>query len=121
AEDGGFRSVSFLKKAFRAVGQLIGLTKKLTPRGMRRTFNDLSRQAKVEALVTRSISGHQTERMRELYSTVSAGEQRESIGRVLQLVQPSGDGPLPDGTGDGGMHRGMQEGGSGMHSEEVTR
>src|ERR1700722_4409299 len=36
AEDGGFRSVSFLKKAFVTVGQLIGLNKAFTPRGMRR-------------------------------------------------------------------------------------
>ena len=49
AEDGGFRSVSFLKKAFATVAQLIGLKKTFTPRGMRRTFNDLMRLAKVEA------------------------------------------------------------------------
>jgi hypothetical protein len=61
---------------------------------MRRTFNDLARIAHVESLVTRSISGHKTERMREHYSTVSADEQRESIGRVLQLVKPEGSGSL---------------------------
>jgi hypothetical protein len=76
AEDGGFRSEAFLKKAFARTAHLIGLNKRFTPRGMRRTFNDLMRQAKVEAIVTRSISGHQTERMREHYSTVTPEEQR---------------------------------------------
>lgn len=87
AEDGTFRSESFLTKVFAAVGRLIGLKKKFTPRGMRRTFNDLARVANVEAIVTKSISGHLTEQMREHYSTVSPVEQRESIGRVLRLVK----------------------------------
>jgi hypothetical protein len=76
-----------LKKAFAEVGRLIGLKKKFTPRGMRRTFNDLARAAKVESLVTKSISGHLTDHMKDHYSTVSPVEQRESIGRVLDLVK----------------------------------
>jgi integrase len=85
--DGGFRSESALKKAFAEVGRAIGLKKKFTPRGMRRTFNDLARAAKVESLVTKSISGHLTDRMKDHYSTVSADEQRQSIGRMLNLVE----------------------------------
>jgi Phage integrase family len=89
AEDGGFRSECFLTKAFAEVGRLVGLKKKFTPRGMRRTFNDLARLANVEAVVTKSISGHKTERMREHYSSVQPSEQRESIGRLLRLVKPT--------------------------------
>lgn len=85
ADEGGFRSECFLTKSFAAVGGLIGLKKNFTPRGMRRTFNDLARVANVEALVTKSISGHLTERMREHYSTVTPEEQRRSIGNVVQL------------------------------------
>jgi hypothetical protein len=69
------------------VGGLIGLEMKFTPRGLRRTFNDLARPVKVEALVTKSISGHVTDPMREHCSTVQPIEQRESIGRVLRLVK----------------------------------
>jgi hypothetical protein len=69
------------------VAKLTGLTKKVTPRAMRRTFNDVARAAQVEGLVTKSISGHLTDRMKDHYSTVSPGEQRESIGRVLRLVR----------------------------------
>ena len=102
-EDGLFRSESSLKKAFAEVGRLIGLKKKFSPRGMRRTFNDLARAAKVESLVTKSISGHLTDRMKDHYSTVSPGEQRESIGRVLDLVQGDGepDGAPPSGAPGG--------------------
>jgi hypothetical protein len=60
---------------------------KFTSRGLRRTFNDLARAADVETLVTKSISGHATDRMREHYLTVQPVEQRESIGRVLRLVK----------------------------------
>ncbi|MGO9836372.1 MAG: hypothetical protein ACLP1X_19395 [Polyangiaceae bacterium] len=58
------------------------------PQGMRRTFNDLMRLAKVESIVTKSISGHQTDRMREHYSTVTPDEQRRSISNVVSLFGP---------------------------------
>jgi hypothetical protein len=59
-----------------------------TQSGMRRTFNDLMRTAQVEAIVTRSISGHLTERMQEHYSTVSGAEQRAGIAKVIDLMAP---------------------------------
>jgi hypothetical protein len=65
AADGGFLNEHCLRQPFAKVGSLIGLPMKLTPRGMRRTFNDLARVANVETLVTKSISGHLTDRMRE--------------------------------------------------------
>lgn len=97
-EDGGFRTESCLKKTFDIVGGLIGLKKNFTPRGMRRTFNDMCRAAKVESLVTKSISGHLTDRMKDHYSTVSPAEQRESIGRVLRLVRTN---PAPNTASSG--------------------
>ncbi len=84
--DGGFRSEACLRKPFAEVRRMMGLGQSFTPRGLRRTFNDMARAAKVESLVTKSISGHLTDRMKDHYSTVSPVEQRESIGRVLHLV-----------------------------------
>jgi hypothetical protein len=78
---------------------------------MRRTFNDLMRLAKVEAIVTRSISGHQTDRMREHYSTGTPEEQRRSIGNVVQLF---GSRPGPRQSGEG--HRA-----SGEDTQKATR
>jgi integrase len=86
ATDGGLLNEHCLRQPFVKVCSLIGLPMRFTPRGLRRTFNDLARAARVEALVTRSISGHQTERMREHYSTVQPVEQRQSIGAVLRLL-----------------------------------
>ncbi len=91
---GGFRAASVLNKPFAEVTQAIGLNKKFTQRGLRRTFKDLARAAEVQSLVTRSISGHATTQMQEHYSTVNASEQRESIGKVIELmaVQSGGRG-----------------------------
>ena len=70
AEDGRLHSEHVLRTPFARVCALVGLPLRFTPHGMRRTFNDLARAARVESLVTRSISGHLTDRMREHYSTV---------------------------------------------------
>lgn len=83
---GGYRTASVLNKPFADVVDHIQLGRKFTQRGMRRTFNDLTRAAKVEAIVTRSISGHLTERMQERYSTVAPIEQRESIAKVIDFM-----------------------------------
>lgn len=93
AETGGFRSRSVLDKPFRDVARAIGLKKKtITPRAMRRSFQDLARTAAVADVVTRSISGHATDTMQRHYSTVSGREQREGLGRVLGLIAtPSGE------------------------------
>lgn len=67
--DGGFRSPSVLNKPFAEVSDKMGLGYAFTQRGMRRTFNDLARAAEVQDLVTRSISGHLTERMQHRKSS----------------------------------------------------
>ncbi len=84
--DGTFRTPSVLNKPFALVAAEIGLEKKFTQRGCRRTFNDLARDAAVAGIVTRSISGHLTEAMQEHYSTVAPNEQREALARVFDLA-----------------------------------
>jgi integrase len=86
AVTGGFRAVTALVKPFRGVAKAMKLGFNFTPRGMRRTFNDLARTACIEAVVTRSISGHLTERMQQHYSTVRGPEQREGIAKVVDLM-----------------------------------
>lgn len=90
AVNGKFRSVSVLNKPLDEVGSELGLKKKITQRALRRTFNDLARAAQVNDLVTRSISGHQTEQMQQHYSTVNGGEQRDALAKVISLFGPSG-------------------------------
>ena len=116
AANGDFLPENCLRKPFAKVGALLGLEMTFTPRGLRRTFNDLARTARVEALVTKSISGHLTERMREHYSTVHPVEQRESIGAVLRLVK----GPtVTRDAARGGTPSGTQGPGSGTSEREA--
>ncbi len=98
--DGGFRARSVLDKPFRKVALTIGLEKRITPRGMRRTFQDLCRAAAVGDLVTRSISGHATEAMQRHYSTVALEEQRHGLSNVIRLIDP-GKPAIPRGEDSG--------------------
>lgn len=98
---GGFRSPCSLNKPFAEVAQVMELGKQFTQRGLRRTFNDLARGAKIEAVITRSISGHLTEKMQHHYSTVNADEQRTCIAKVIDLMQfkqQAGASGTPSGT-----------------------
>jgi integrase len=88
--EGGFRAGTVLGKPFAAVSEEMGLGFVFTPRGMRRTFNDLARAAEVKDVVTRSISGHTTEAMQRHYSTVRGEEQRQGIARTGPSAVPSG-------------------------------
>ena len=103
AEDGRYRSRSALKKAFGAVSTAAGVTKHVTPKAMRRTFQDLARAAQVKDIVTRAISGHATETMQHHYSTVADDEKKLAIAKVIDLAQVRG------ALGPGGMHGGMHD------------
>ena len=85
---GGMKSRSVLDKPFAAVSRSIGLPYRISPRAMRRTFNDLARAANIHDVVTRSISGHLTDKMHSHYSTAGGEEQREAIAKVIRLVDP---------------------------------
>jgi len=86
---GGFRAPTILNKPFQEIAEELGFPA-FTQRGLRRTYNDLARFAKVDRLVKTSISGHGTEEMEELYSSVAPEEQRESIAKVVQLFGTGG-------------------------------
>lgn len=83
---GGFRSQSCLDKMFADIGERLGLGYDVTPRCMRRTYQDLCRAAKVADIVTRSISGHSTPEMQRHYSTVSGDEQRAGLAKVFDIA-----------------------------------
>jgi len=58
----------------------------VTPKAMRRTFQDLARRAAVDGLVQRSICGHLTEEMTERYSSVAQAEVQAALGKVVSLA-----------------------------------
>jgi integrase len=106
AEDGRLRSRSALKKPFHSVASTLGLKKHVSPRAMRRTFNDLARAAEVKDIVTRAISGHATETMQHHYSTVAADEKKAAIAKVIELagVRKTLQRSSPRGGVHGGVH-----------------
>lgn len=75
-----------LDKPFKDVCQHLSLGKKVTPKAMRRTFQDLARRAAVDGLVQRSICGHLTEEMTERYSSVAQVEVEAALGKVISLA-----------------------------------
>lgn len=83
---GGYRSQSCLDKAFADLGLRLKLGYDVTPRCMRRTYQDLARAAELKDVVTRSISGHATPEMQRHYSTVSGDEQRAGIAKVIDIA-----------------------------------
>jgi len=83
---GGMRSRSVLDKPFADVRQALGWSLRLTPRGMRRTFKDLARQANVSDIVSKAISGHETERMHKHYSTAQLTEMRDAVAKVISIA-----------------------------------
>lgn len=83
---GGFRSRSCLDKAFAAVTAACKLTKRITPRALRRTFKDLGRVAKLDGVVAKAISGHTTDAMDLLYSTADQAEVLAGIEKVTRIA-----------------------------------
>jgi hypothetical protein len=91
---GGLRSRSALDKPFRDVMAALKWGLHLTPRAMRRTFQDLARKADVHDLVTRAISGHATERMQRHYSTAQREEILGAVRRVAMQLAAEAPRPL---------------------------
>jgi len=83
---GGFRSPSCLDRAFEQVSEVLKLGYDVTPRAMRRTYQDLARAASVSDIVTRSISGHATPEIQRHYSTVSGDEMRAGLAMVIDIA-----------------------------------
>lgn len=84
---GGFRSRSGLDKPFEAVTAACGIKKRITPRALRRTFQDLTRTAKVDGVVAKAISGHATDAMRVHYSTAQDAEVAAALGTLIDLAK----------------------------------
>lgn len=86
ARSGGYRTSTALAKPFADVSRVMGLNKKISARAMRRTFQDLAREANIDSIVQRSICGHATQEMSELYSTVGQKEIQRAVGKVISMV-----------------------------------
>jgi len=84
---GGLYAPGKLWDAWGPIAKEAKIDKHLTPRAMRRTFQDLCRVAQVHDFVTRSISGHATETMQHHYSTITGGEQEQALAKVIDIMK----------------------------------
>ena len=73
-------------RVFSSVQATLGLTKKITPRGMRRTSKDLLRMSGASQVVAMAINGHHTDAMHYHYSTVNESEVRDVLSRTVKLM-----------------------------------
>ena len=83
---GGYRAPSCLDKPIEEIAKAAKIKKALSPRFMRRTFQDLGRAANVHDFVVKAISGHATSSMQERYSSVSGEEVRTGLAKVIALA-----------------------------------
>ena len=104
SETGGYRAPSCLDKPIMAIAKAAKIGKHLSPRFMRRTFQDLGRAAQVHDLVVRAISGHASADMQQHYSTVAGEEVRAGLAKVISLAgfTKAQQGKSGDPGGDGG-------------------
>ncbi len=86
--EGGFRSRSCLDKPFAAVSKACGITKRITPKALRRTFQVLSLEANMAGAVAKAITGHQTDAMRLLYieNAVEERQVQSAIAKVVNIA-----------------------------------
>ena len=84
---GTIRFTASLQKPFAGAARIAGISKQISAKAMRRTFQDITRAADVSSVVKRSISGHATEAMEGWYSTVAPDEQRAGLAKVVSLLE----------------------------------
>jgi len=65
---------------------------RITPHALRRTFEDLLREAGVEDLVRRAVAGWRTDKAQGIYATVKRGERDAAAAAVVELVFADGRG-----------------------------
>jgi len=83
---GGFRTKSSLNRPFEICANAIGLSYQLSPRALRRSFQDLCREAGISDVLARGICGHTTPQMTARYSTPWLEEKQAAIGKLIDFA-----------------------------------
>lgn len=81
---GSFRATSAFP--FDEICAKAGIAKRLSSKCFRRTYEDLMRRSKVDAVVKRSMIGHSDERMSATYGTVHTEERHAALASILPLA-----------------------------------
>ena len=81
------KSTSSVGKAWDRCLAELALPHRVTPHGLRHTFTDLMRHARLNGVLARSLGGWETERMLERYSTVRLDEQRSAVDGIHAIIR----------------------------------
>lgn len=100
SDTGRLRFSNVLTKPLANCAQRAEVNKHVTSHTMRRTFNNLARQAAGE-IVARSMTGHTTTAMTEHYSHVTLEEKNKAVSAALGLLGPK----LAAGGAGGNSHQ----------------
>jgi integrase len=77
---------SRISEALRAARKRAAITQRFTSHGLRRSMTDMLRRAKVDPVIAKAIVGHQTDAMREHYSTLASDEARQAADAVSAML-----------------------------------
>ncbi len=86
-EGDGFMARSALAKILPAICKEAKIKKHITPRFMRRTYQDWCRAANVNTKVQKAMSGHATDEMKDWYSTMGEQEGRTALDNMCAIAR----------------------------------
>lgn len=84
---GGYRLPSSVSKGWRTVSETMGLDWVVTPHDLRRSYQNLLRQANVNQIVQQAMMGHSSDAMTEHYSHVDMEEKRAAQSKVVDFLK----------------------------------
>ena len=85
--NGEYRFPSSVSKGWKAVSRVMDLEFNVTPHDLRRSYQNLLRQAAVNQVVQQAMMGHSSDGMTVHYSHVEMGEKRAAQDRVVDLLK----------------------------------
>lgn len=87
ANNGDYRLPSSVSKGWKVVSEAMKLPWVVTPHDLRRTYQNLLRQASVNMVVQQALMGHSSDAMTQHYSHVNMEEKRRAHEGVISLLQ----------------------------------
>ena len=87
ADTGVYRLSQSLHKPLALAAEAAGIDVRVTPQVLRRTFNTLMLELKVDRIVLRSQMGHSSEEMTERYAGVAIEAKRRAVSQLLAMTK----------------------------------
>lgn len=84
---GTYRLPSSVSKGWKVVSRAMNLGWTVTPHDLRRTYQNLLRQASVSMVVQQALMGHSSDAMTQHYSSVNMQEKRHAQAQVVELLK----------------------------------